>query len=341
MIRRISLLYLLFAAACNHKIPPEEVTPATNETQSASATSRWIRAKKAKDLPLEQQPARVLAPPDAIAAISPALPSRIEKIHTAVGDKVRKGDTLFTVLVPEATTAIAIQSATGPLIQALERRREQLRTLRAEGLARSSDLFTVEVELARAQAERARAAATLRGIGGSATALKSPIDGIVTELQSAIGEWRRPEEGPLARVVDPRAHRVEARFSEPPSPKENYALEQGRERIPLQFIGSAPRTDGEAQGTYVWFSLPENVQVFPTQIARVVLLPPDDVLLVEARALLYRQGKASVLARKDGQHIEIPVEVLRVSGGHAWIKGNLSEDTPISTTVSAELPEAP
>ncbi len=333
----------LLLAACQQKTSSGEAPPlAASAEPGASAAGRWVRVSRAEDAPVEQYPARVVVDPDASAAVGPALPSRIERVHVSVGDRVRKGDVLFTVLVPEATTAAAVQGATGPLIQALERRREQLRALRAEGLARSSDLFAVEVDLARAQGERARAAAVLRGLGGSATALRSPIDGVVTERQGVVGEWRRPEEGPLARIAEARGHRVEAMLAAAPGSGARFALEQGGATLPLVLLESMPRVGGDAQGILAWFSLPAGVSLAPTSAARVVLLPPENTLAVEARALLFRGGQAAVVARRDGKAVVVAVEVLRVAGGRAWIRGALEVGAAVSTAPAAELPpEAP
>ncbi len=340
-MRRL-LLALLLAGGCRKEALPEAPPRGPGAEQSASAAGRWIPARRAEDAPVEEHPARVLHDPDAVAEVGPSLAARVEKVHRAPGDRVRRGDVLFTVLVPEATTALAVQGATGGLIQALERRRDQLRGLRAEGLARSSDLFAVEVDLARAQAERARAAATLRGLGGSATELRSPIDGVVVEQRAAVGEWRRPEEGPLARIAEARASRVEVKLTAPPGEGTRFALEQEGGRVPLRLLESAPRPGGDAQGYLAWFAASEGATVRPAEVARVVVMPPPEALVVEARALLFEGGKAAVVARLEGKATRVPVEVLRVSGGGAWVRGALAPGTPVSTAPSAELPpEAP
>jgi multidrug efflux pump subunit AcrA (membrane-fusion protein) len=340
-VRRL-LLALLLAAGCRKEALPEAPPGAPGAELHASAAGRWVPARRAEDAPVEQYPARVLHDPGAVAAVGPSLAARVEKVHRAPGDQVRRGDVLFTVLVPEATTALAVQGATGGLIQALERRREQLRALRAEGLARSSDLFAIEVDLARAQAERARAAATLRGLGGSATELRSPIDGVVVEQRAAVGEWRRPEEGPLARIAEARASRVEVRLMEPPGGEARFELELSGVQVPLRLISSAPRPGGDAQGYLAWFAVPEGTTVRPAEVARVAAMPPPGALVVESRALLFEGGKAAVVARVEGKATRIPVEVLRVSGSSAWVRGGLAPGVPVSTAPSAELsPEAP
>ncbi|MCU0655196.1 MAG: hypothetical protein MUF64_07885 [Polyangiaceae bacterium] len=339
-MRRILLLLAL--ASCRSEAPRSDPAPPPGAARPVSAAGRWIPLQRAVDAPVEQHPARVLQDPSALAEVGPSLPARIEKIHTQAGSRVRRGDVLFTVLMPEAVTAAAVQGSTGPLVRALEGRREQLRALKAEGLARASDLFTVEVELARAQAERARAGAVLRGLGGGASELRSPIDGVVTELQGAVGEWRRPEEGPLARVVEPRGKRVEARLPGAPSPGVRYVLQQEGGALALTLLEQAPRVGEEAQGYLVWFALPEGAAVAPSMTAQVQALPPEGAMQVEARALLYRGGKALVAARKGERPEAVEVEVLRVQGGSAWIKAPLEPGTPVATEPGQALaPETP
>jgi hypothetical protein len=65
--------------------------------------------------------------------------------------------------------------------------------------------------------------------------------------------------------------------------------------------------------------------------AQVQALPPEGAMQVEARALLYRGGKALVAARKGERPEAVEVEVLRVQGGSAWIKAPLEPGTPVAT----------
>ena len=292
----------------------------------ASAVTRWMPVQRADEAPVEEQPARALPSPDAVAVVTPALPARVDRLLVSAGDTVTSGQELARVTMPEAAMAEAVRGSAGTLVKALEQRRGQLTALRAEGLARSSDLFGVEVDLARTRADQARAAATLGALGpGAHGSLRSPIDGVIVEVRAVTGEWWRPESGPLLRVAAPRARRVEATLGAAPAPGSRFVfVPASGGAVPLTLRSEAPRAD--TVGHVVWFDLPAGTEVAPAVGGRVRVLAPEGALTVPSQALGWRESKAFVAVRRGGAGASavVTVEVLRTAGPQALVRGPIA-----------------
>ena len=348
MRRSIVLFAIAIATAACSKSEPPAPAPAA-EDHRASARTPWVKARSPEDLSLLEAPARVLAPPDAIGAVTAPFPGRVVKIHVRAGQTVAAGEPIAEIAMVELVRAAAAYSAAGTRLAAFRKRKAQLDQLRADGLARLADLADVEAQMASAQADQQAAMGTLRAAGagggdvgsilasGGAIAMKSPVAGVVLEVNAALGEGRDVGAEPIARIAGKGPIRVEARLAHTPPDGSRFEIvpQQGAP-FEVKLVATSPVVE-TADGTVrTWFepigdaSLPHGASCR----LRVLVDAKDGAVAVPAKAVGLRNGKAFVVTRKTDAPVE--VTVLASSGSDALVKGPIAP----GDEVAAEAPLA-
>lgn len=335
------------AAGCKKEAPPPAAQ--ARDEGPASARSPWVKARPPEGLSMLDAPAKVLAPPDAVGAVTAPFPGRVVKIHVRPGQSVAAGDPIADVAMVELVRAAAAYSAAGTRLAAHRRRKAQLDQLRADGLARLADIAEVETALAGARADQQAALGTLRAAGagpqdagsivasGGALALRSPVAGVVLEVNAAVGEGRDLGDGPIARVAGKGPVRVEARLSYAPPEGARFEVVPPRgDAFAVKPVATSPLVEGADGTVRAWFE-PEQAVELPHGTAcrlRVLVAEGAGVVAVPAKAVGLRAGKAVVVARKaDGP---VDVTVLATSGADALVKGPIAP----GDEVAAEAPLA-
>jgi membrane fusion protein, heavy metal efflux system len=227
---------------------------------------------------------------------------------------------------------------------------QQLQALKAEGLVRSIDIAEAEMRLAESRADQERTGAILRSAGvapeqarrlagsGGAVALKSPIDGVVTEVSAAIGETRDTAGAPLVRIAGSAPARIEARTTQrfPEGAKFEFVLPDG-ERIAVRFLGEAPVVDARDGTAASWFE-PAPMHNLPGGLTgKLRIIPPKKPgLTVAPRSALGGDAKtAFVQARGPSGSARVPVTIVMSSGADALIESSL----PAGTEIAERAPE--
>lgn len=136
----------------------------------------------------------VAARPGHVATLAAPAPARVARVEVAVGQRVAPGTVL---VVFDQTGFVAAEHAADAALAAAERSAERTRRLVDEGIAPRKDLDQATAELAQAQAN----AATARR-AEVLSVLRSPIAGVVTQLQATLGAMVDPAQ-PLVSVADP------------------------------------------------------------------------------------------------------------------------------------------
>ena len=131
-----------------------------------------------------------------IAALSAPAAGRIVRVLVSIGDRVRAGQPL--VELDQAPIRAAAQSAATAL-RAAEQASE-----RANRLAREGIIPRKEAEQATAELAKARSDAIAASRAAQLSVIRSPIAGVVTQLQAVLGASADPSQ-PLVEVADPRA----------------------------------------------------------------------------------------------------------------------------------------
>ncbi|WP_169796761.1 efflux RND transporter periplasmic adaptor subunit [Chondromyces crocatus] len=316
----------------------------------ASAPTPWVKARAAGEQALLEAPAVVLAPPEAAGAVSAPFAARVMRIHVQPGQEIAQGAPVIDVLMPELIGASGAYAAAGTRLAAYRRRKAQLDGLRADGLAKLSEIGEVEAQIADAEASQQIAAATLRSAGmgpgsagqvlasGGKVTLRSPVSGVVTELRATLGEMRDPSGEPLARVVGAGAARVEARVATRPPEGARYDLVIGAASpVPLKKVAQAPAVDARDGTLKIWLEadVALNAPHGALGKVRVRVASESGAVVVPAAALALQDGHAIVVARKTGQ--PLPVTVLTTAGADALIQGELTEGDEVAAEAARAL----
>ncbi|MBZ4336027.1 efflux RND transporter periplasmic adaptor subunit [Corallococcus sp. AS-1-12] len=337
MMRHVLLHTLLLLGAVPGCASPKEEPPATArpEAPRPSSASAWVQPRPARGVPLTEAPARVLPSPEGAAVVGVPLRASVSRVAVRPGQQVKKGHVLMEVRMPEAVQAAGRHQAATLRREAYARRREQLLALQAQGMARLTELAEAETQLAEAQAEAQAALALLAVAGlnaadaaavarGGPVPLRSPVDGVVTEVSGVLGETREGGGEPLVRIMGAGEALLEARFARPLPAEARFELVlPGEPPLPLKEVGRAPAMDPRDGTTAAWF-IPETPRALPSGLTGRVRVRADSlpgVSVVPARALLLESGQAEVLVRTADGFRRQPVEVVATSGAEALVRG--------------------
>ena len=144
----------------------------------------------------------------------------------------------------------------------------------------------------------------------------------------------------MVRVAGEGDSRVEARFARHVDPG-NAAFEfvaSGGGRFPLTFVAIAPVIDPRDGTLAVWLVPAAGTKLQPGLTGRVVVTLPGVVgaSVVPARAVALSEGKAYVVARRDGKPEKVPVEVIASSGAEALVIGVATDEEVAADAALAE-----
>lgn len=157
-------------------------------------------------------PARVAFQDDKVAAVAIPVEGRVVSVNVQVGDKVQSGDTLATLVSPEALRIrYEVEAArTAKELAVVEEQRQ--RTMLAKGVGVEMELRAAQAKLRETLQELARAqgVAALLGSGsGDKVVLRAPRTGVIAERNAVPGA--AAESGAaLFLVGDPGAMRIVA-----------------------------------------------------------------------------------------------------------------------------------
>jgi cobalt-zinc-cadmium efflux system membrane fusion protein len=143
---------------------------------------------------------------DHYAEIGVPLEGRVTRVDVRVGDKVKKGALLATVVVPSVASAQADFLTAKATVLAARKNRDREEDLLSRQLTTAREAELARSEASQAEANLAAAEARLRalrvGIPGSDTAvaaagtlnLTSPIDGVVVGRKANLGAFLTPDD---------------------------------------------------------------------------------------------------------------------------------------------------
>ena len=308
---------------------------------SPSSSTRWIKVRLATGIGLLDAPARVLASPQGAAALSPPLKARVMRIRTRHGQLVAAGDPLLDVLMPEAVQAAGALSAANLKADAWARRQAQLAALKAEGLARATELAEVDALVAGARADAQAARATLRAAGISdkqaeallltdgTVPLRAPIAGVITDVDARLGEVREPTGKPLIEIAGESDGLVEARMlTEIVSGVPAEFIAPDGTLVPLELVSLSPRVETRDGARLAWFKATSG-KLFTGSAGRVRLHPLETWRAVPAQAVTGDGPQARVYVREGEKAVATWVKLIERSGAEAIVEG-LSLDVEVA-----------
>lgn len=164
-----------------------------------------------------EAPAEITFQPDKVAHVTLLVPGRITSVKGALGDKVKRGDTLAVVESAELSEAQGASAQAQAALDVAKKGFERQRELKASGIGAQRNYDEAEAALRRAEADVAAAAQRTRvyggGGGGGSVVVKAPIDGEIVQRHATVGEVVDHDE-PLFVVADLSKVAVEGRIYE-------------------------------------------------------------------------------------------------------------------------------
>jgi len=346
----MSLLAGVALLGCERAAAPAASTAAPTEQRLATSTpTPWIKTLLPGNLTILEVPARTSAPPEATAMVTAPVRVQVRRLLVRVGDRVEQGAAVAEVLAPELVQAAALHQNATDRIATHKRRLADLRSLKAEGLARTGELFEIESSLANLQADHDHAQAVLRGAGmvekewpallaTGIWTLRAPVAGIIREMTAEIGGVIEPGQAPLARIAGEQIVRIEVHLHQPmpvgvrlgfvPSTGGVYALAE---------VPTATAIDPGDGSVMAWYELTDAPPLPPGLRGRVrATSMPEGAVQIPSRAIDERQGKPQVVLRQGDSATWKAVEVLAVSGATAVVRG-----LAVGDEVAAEAERSP
>ncbi|ARR47536.1 efflux transporter periplasmic adaptor subunit [Vibrio campbellii] len=249
----------------------------------------------------------------------------VEKLYiNAVGEKVKKGDVLFTLYSPE-------------LVKAQEELLNAYRTGR-QGLVKGATERLVTLGVDRAQIK----SITRRGKASQTIEIKAPADGVIASLNVREGGYLSPAQavisaGPLDNVwVDAEVFERQAHWM-----KAGSQATMTLDAIPgNEWQGVVdyvyPILDPKTRTLRVRLKFPNpNGELKPNMFANIALQPvTDDAVLTIPKSSIIRSGGMTrvVLAEGDGKYRSARIEVGREAGEQIEVLQGLKQDDKIVTS---------
>ncbi len=344
MLSSSALSLALVGAPCT--TPTDAQRPRDEPTSARVAT---VMARAAIGISALEVPAQVIVAPQASGAVSPTFTARVTKISTRVGERVDRGAPLVDVVMPQLVAAAGAHAASRIRVDALTRRKAQLDILKAEGLARSSELSDVDIRLAEAKADQQTANAVLKSAGVSADAaaamlenggtlsLRSPIAGLVTEVNGSVGAIHEPSATPLVRIQGDQSPRIEAKLRDRLDGRAQASFVIGSQSpIPIKLIAQSPIVDPRDGTTSAWFEPVATTAIAGGTRGKIVLAFSESsgAVIVPASAIGGDGLLRWVTARVAGAERRVPVELIMITGADAIVRGELRVGDALALTAS-------
>lgn len=335
MKRSWMALALMTIAACADRSPePEQPAPVA---AAMSSEARWSKVHSAQGRVLIEVAAMVVADVQGAAEITTLYSGQVLKVLVQPGDRVTEGAPVAELAVPELSSAVAQLDSANAQLVLLNQRAEALQGLLKDGLARQAEVFEVQTQVAELQAQRGLAMAKVRSAGLSGAdrrrlvrqgrlALKSPVQGVVTDVHLHLGQTVNPDGQALVQVQGRGSARVEVQLPAPlpPGAEVRFVSYDGQSHA-LADAAVSSALDPETGTLRSWLSLKEARLPSGLRGTVVVRGGSQSWFEVPAQAVVPHEGQTSVFARRSEQRHWVPVSVQLKSGSTAVVQGELQK----------------
>lgn len=315
--------------------------------EAASSGSAWVEVTAPRDVALLQASARVVLAGSHQAVIRPLFRAQIVKFSARAGDRVKAGDPVVEVIMPEVVAAAA--SYRGALLrgEVQAARRDKLRGLREEGLVGEAAVFDIGSRTAETEQQAWLAAGTLRAAGidpGRASlrttrvSLRSPIDGVLRELGGQLGEVVEGQGAPVAVIVGEGPARVEARFLHaPPAGCAMRFVAVDGAVWPLKPTPVARVIEADDGASVLWFEPQEERLAFAGLRGSVECVSDDPSVVQVPATAVGRVGETLVVYRREEATVRaVPVALLMSSGASALVRASAGAELRAGMTVAED-----
>lgn len=257
-------------------------------------------------------PAHVAFVEDRVASVSVPVAARVQSVTAHVGDMVKAGDVLATLVSPDALrTRYEVAAAkTAHDVAVVEAQRQQ--NMVDKGVGVEVDLRAAQAKLRETSQELSRAqgtAALLGSGGGDRIELRAPRAGIVAERKAVVGDSVEPSSA-LFMIGDPQAMNVVAEVfeSDLPGIRLGSSVQVNVPQLPQPLTGKVrylgATLDKESRRASVVVELSEqNPALRPGMQAKVgVQLSNQQQMLIPVTAVLIKDESRSVVYVQHDNH---------------------------------------
>lgn len=262
------------------------------------------------DFPIARVYGRVTIRAGSVAEVGSRVEGRIESVHVAIGDTVRRGDALVTLSSPDAVTARALARTARTTLGSARAELARVQRMRDDGAASEREVALAERNAAESEIEALRAGESARLLGGGSgrtVVLRSPIDGLVLDLDATIGHLLTGDSDALVHVGDPHDVVVDANVFE----RDVQSVDVGDK---VRIVGGdgtlaqghvlavAPNVDTATRTSRVRIAFDEAAANFrPGRFVRVDLLAGEPTIVVPTSAVLVRNGREFAVYVSDAE----------------------------------------
>lgn len=288
--------------------------------------------------------ASVQPSPDGIVTLSAPAPGTVEKIHVAVGDKISSHSSVVTIRSSDVSDVQSDRLSAKAAYTQAKHVYEMNQELFKLGAITANDLAASQTALKQSEAMEKGYSQKLDYFGATsnqAFTLRSPIDGVVYEINTHLGEKVADDAAqPLVKIANPRKKTIVATVYE----KDISAFYVGKQvHIAVENQELPPMT---GRVTYVSDVLdPENkttkIYIRPDtdasglKINMFVSITADaekkEVFQIPKKSLLYKEGKFVVYVKEKDRFSPLNVTLISDDPHDSFslIKG-LPQNTPIA-----------
>ena len=271
--------------------------------------------------------------PKALSAVTAPFAGRVAAVAVEPGQKVKSGDTLFTIESAEVlglrTTLAQARLKVRVTEDVLARQNEMVK----KGVGLEVERFEAEMKAreAKGELERAERNAALAGGGeGTRVNVRAPVDGVIVSVKATRGATVQPGGDALVEVGDPAGLWVVADAPEgetaqvTKAAKADVTISALNLTLQGRVAGVAPRSDAETRRTPFYVELespPEELRA--GLLVRVALFAQggEAELWLPVTAVLLKDGSKRIVYVEDktGRFTPREVEVSDERGGRVRV----------------------
>ena len=287
--------------------------------------------------------ATVAAPPDGQALLTARADGAVVRINKRLGDPVGSGETVALLESREAAAFVADRNAAAARAQAARAAANREQRLFNAKITARQDLEAAVAARQTAEAELQRAAAAVQAAGvtggGRYLAVRTPISGRITEVDTQLGAYVTAG-AELFNVSDPRRIQINAAVpvtdAQRIRPGDGAIVELPSGSVVQAAVRSVtPSLDPQSRSATVVLQLTGaaggltqgqavRVRITPRGSKESgIILPEEAVQQIEGRDMVFVQGKGGFQA--------VPVSVGSRNGGRVEILGGLRSGQTVVT----------
>ena len=288
--------------------------------------------------------ATVTAPPEGEALVTARADGAVTRINKRLGDPVAAGETVALLESRDAATFVAERNSAAARTRAARAAAARERRLFNQRITARQDLEAADAARAEAEAElqRTQAAVAAAGVAGNGRylAVRSPISGRITEVNTQLGAYVSAG-AELFHVADPRRVQIDAAV---PAVDVQRIRAGDRATVELPNGGTVeatvrsttPSLNAESRtATVVLQPLGRPAALTQGQAVRVRIIPRGTVttsaIVIPEEAVQQVEGRDSVFVQREGGFQAVPVTVGQRTAGRAEIVEGLRPGQVIVT----------